>query len=170
MRTTVTLDPDVEELVRRRMRERGVSFTKAINDLVRDGAVVASERRPFRTETASLGNLSVDLDRALQIAVDLEDDELTDALKPVREAGRHERPAPRSQRRHTAARALEARPDRTLRAMPRPHRAGSRLLASFSLDRLQKLSETAAGPARHRGLAGDATAALLSERLRDVAR
>jgi hypothetical protein len=38
MRTTVTLDPDVEELVRRRMRERGVSFTKAINDLVRDGA------------------------------------------------------------------------------------------------------------------------------------
>jgi hypothetical protein len=26
MRTTVTLDPDTEALVRRRMRERGVSF------------------------------------------------------------------------------------------------------------------------------------------------
>ena len=32
MRTTVTLDPDVEAQLRAAMRERGVSFKVAIND------------------------------------------------------------------------------------------------------------------------------------------
>jgi hypothetical protein len=81
MRTTVTLEPDVEQLVRRRMRERGVSFKQAINDLVRGGAGVESDRRPFRTETASLGTSSVNLDRALQVVADLEDDELIRRLR-----------------------------------------------------------------------------------------
>jgi hypothetical protein len=76
MRTTVTLDDDVVQLIRRRMAERQVSFKKALNDAVRDGA--ASRRAPhkFVTRTADLGVPTVNLDRALQIAAELEDEEL----------------------------------------------------------------------------------------------
>lgn len=74
MRTTVTLDPDTEQLIRRRMRERGLSFKDALNEAIRQGAGDGSE--PFRTRTASLGRSTVPLDRALQLAAELEDDEL----------------------------------------------------------------------------------------------
>jgi hypothetical protein len=81
MRTTVTLDADTEQLVRRRMRERGMSFKEALNDAIRQGAGAAAERAPFRTETASLGVSRVNLDRALQVAADLEDDELVRRMR-----------------------------------------------------------------------------------------
>lgn len=81
MRTTVTLDPDTEQIVRRRMRERGMSFKEALNDAIRS-AVVADEGVPaFRTETAAMGESRVNLDRALQLAADLEDDELVRKLR-----------------------------------------------------------------------------------------
>ena len=35
MRTTVTLDPDVEAKLKAAMRQRGISFKVAINDAVR---------------------------------------------------------------------------------------------------------------------------------------
>lgn len=76
MRTTVTLDDDVEQLVRRRMAERQVSFKKALNDAIRDGAMGRAEPRRFVTRTADLGVPAVNLDRALQLAADLEDEEL----------------------------------------------------------------------------------------------
>lgn len=76
MRTTVTLDDDVEQLVRRRMAERQVSFKKALNDAIRDGATGRSEPRQFVTRTADLGVTAVNLDRALQLAAELEDEEL----------------------------------------------------------------------------------------------
>jgi len=76
VRTTVTLDPDVEALVRRRMLERGVSFKRALNEAIRDGVGSATSRSPFRTATADLGLPSVNLDRALQVAAELEDDEI----------------------------------------------------------------------------------------------
>lgn len=75
MRTTVTLDPDTEQMIRRRMRERGMSFKEALNDAIRSGRGDSSPR-PFVTETASMGESRVNLDRALQTAADLEDDEL----------------------------------------------------------------------------------------------
>lgn len=75
MRTTVTLDPDTEQLIRRRMRERGMSFKEALNDAIRSGST-AKTPRLFVTETASMGESRVNLDRALQVAADLEDDEL----------------------------------------------------------------------------------------------
>lgn len=74
MRTTVTLDEDVEQIVRRRMRERDLSFKEALNDVVRDG--VRSPAAPFRTATARMGEPTVNLDRALRIAAELEDEEL----------------------------------------------------------------------------------------------
>jgi hypothetical protein len=76
VRTTVTLDPDVEQIVRRRMRERGMSFKEAVNDLIRTGVLEPAARKPFRTATASLGVSLINLDRALQVVADLEDDEL----------------------------------------------------------------------------------------------
>ena len=76
MRTTVTLDPDADALVRRRMRERGVSFKEALNDAVRTALAPGREGPPFRTPTADLGVPSVTLDRALALAGELEDEEL----------------------------------------------------------------------------------------------
>ncbi len=75
MRTTVTLDADTEALIRRVMAERGVSFKKALNDAVRIGAGTRP-RQPFETRPRSMGEPTVGLDRALQLAADLEDDEL----------------------------------------------------------------------------------------------
>lgn len=74
MRTTVTLDPDTAQIVRRRMRERGMSFKEALNDAIRAGA--RGQAQQFRTQTASMGQPTVNLDRALQVAADLEDEEL----------------------------------------------------------------------------------------------
>ncbi len=37
MRTTVTLDPDVERLIKDAMRERGISFKEALNEAARIG-------------------------------------------------------------------------------------------------------------------------------------
>lgn len=77
MRTTITLEPDTAALVRRRMRERGVSFKQAVNDAIREGLGSGEQSAtPFRTRTADLGVPSVNLDRALQLAADLEDEEL----------------------------------------------------------------------------------------------
>jgi len=38
MRTTVTLDPDVEQVVHERMVAKGLSFKRALNDVIREGA------------------------------------------------------------------------------------------------------------------------------------
>lgn len=76
MRTTVTLDDDTFALIRRRMRERGVSFKKALNDAIRDGAAGRPAPEPFATRVVDLGVAAINLDRALQLAGELEDEEL----------------------------------------------------------------------------------------------
>lgn len=76
MRTTVTLDDDTLVVIRRLMRERQISFKKALNDAIRQGAQGRPGPAAFATRTADLGVPSVSLDRALQIAGELEDDEL----------------------------------------------------------------------------------------------
>ena len=82
MRTTVTLDADTEQIVRRRMRERNVSFKQALNDAIRSGAAQsAPPTEVFRTQTAAMGASAVNLDRALQVVADLEDDELIHRMR-----------------------------------------------------------------------------------------
>lgn len=81
MRTTVTLDSDTEHLVRQRMDEQGVSFKRAINDAIREGAARRPAPRKFATRTASLGTPTVNLDHALQIAGDIEDEELVRRMR-----------------------------------------------------------------------------------------
>ncbi len=80
MRTTVTLDADTEQLIRRRMSDRRISFKQALNDAIRAGCATPGEPVAFRTPTASMGPPIVSLDRALQLVADLEDDELVRKL------------------------------------------------------------------------------------------
>ncbi len=75
MRTTITLDPDVEALVRKLMAERGLSFKEAVNSALRS-ALATSGGEPFRTPTYSMGRPTVPLDHALRIAAELEDAEI----------------------------------------------------------------------------------------------
>lgn len=75
MRTTVTLDADTEALLRRLMAERQVSFKTALNDAIRAG-VAPRAKTEFHTTTARLGKPRADLDQALQLAGELEDEEL----------------------------------------------------------------------------------------------
>ena len=80
MRTTVTLDPDVEVLLKQAMRERGLSFKQALNEAVRAGLVRRdSPAAPFRQRTFQLGRPRVDLTKALALAGEL-DDQRTQAL------------------------------------------------------------------------------------------
>ncbi|MDN5861637.1 MAG: hypothetical protein L0H84_23800, partial [Pseudonocardia sp.] len=67
MRTTVTLDPDTEQIVRDRMAAKGVSFKQALNDSIRVGRLTA-EQQPFSTPVFRMGVPAVDLTKALQIA------------------------------------------------------------------------------------------------------
>jgi hypothetical protein len=76
MRTTVTLDDDVLQLVRRRMAEQQVSFKQALNDAIRAGVAGRPAPTRFTTRVADLGVPAVNLDKALQLAADLEDEEL----------------------------------------------------------------------------------------------
>ena len=80
VRTTVTLDPDVDQIIRRRMRERGLSFKEALNDAIR-GAATTGRSAAFRTAVASMGESRVNLNRALQVAADLEDDDLVRKMR-----------------------------------------------------------------------------------------
>jgi hypothetical protein len=58
------------------MRERGISFKQALNEAIRAGRADENRGTPFRTATAPLGVPVVNLDRALQLAAELEDEEL----------------------------------------------------------------------------------------------
>jgi hypothetical protein len=82
MRTTVTLDPDVEARLREVARERGISFKEALNNAVRAGLMAARDTREYRTPSRSLGlRPGISLDKALQVAADLEDAEVAHELE-----------------------------------------------------------------------------------------
>ena len=76
MRTTITLDPDVEVLVRRAMNERGLSFKDAVNDALRSALTSDRKRRPARTRSYAMGEARFPIEHALRIAGELEDEEI----------------------------------------------------------------------------------------------
>jgi hypothetical protein len=76
MRTTVTLDADTEQLLRRRMAEQKVSFKQAINDAIRAGLGRDAAQTAPITRTFDMGVPRVDLDKALRLAGELEDEEI----------------------------------------------------------------------------------------------
>lgn len=57
-----------------------MSFKQALNEAIRAGADEGCEA-PFRTLTAPLGVPAVNLDRALQVAAELEDEELVRKIR-----------------------------------------------------------------------------------------
>ncbi len=84
MRTTVTLEPDVEALLRRTMRERDLSFKEALNSAIRQGLSQRNPRPSTRTRvpTFRMGfDASYRWDKALALAASLEDDELVRKLE-----------------------------------------------------------------------------------------
>ena len=78
MRTTVTLEPDVQALIRAAMKERGMSFKEALNSAVRAGLTQAKpKRRNFVQKSYALGkDRNFRWDKALETAAALEDEEL----------------------------------------------------------------------------------------------
>jgi Arc/MetJ family transcription regulator len=82
MRTTVTLDPDVEALIRRAMKERGLSFKEALNAALRAGLTPAKPgKRDFVQKTFALGpEQNFRWDKALAAAEAIEDEELSRKL------------------------------------------------------------------------------------------
>ncbi|MDP8968939.1 MAG: antitoxin [Actinomycetota bacterium] len=76
MRTTVTLEPDVAALIDKDMRARGVSFKRAINDAIRLGLGGQAETAPYVVRARSMGRPAVPLTKALQVAAELEDEEI----------------------------------------------------------------------------------------------
>ena len=79
MRTTVTLDPDVEALIRSAMKQRGLSFKVALNSAIRAGLTLnRTAKRHFAQKTFALGaEQNFRWDKALATADALEDEELT---------------------------------------------------------------------------------------------
>jgi hypothetical protein len=78
MRTTVTLDEEVEAKLRTVMRERRISFKTALNDALRIGlGATAPATRRYRMPAQPMGvRRGVDLDHALRLAGELEDAEI----------------------------------------------------------------------------------------------
>ena len=80
MRTTVTLEPDVEALVRRTMREHGLTFKQAVNRAIRAGLGAKEGGAKISFPTYALGEPIVDVTKALRLAGELEDQELAARL------------------------------------------------------------------------------------------
>lgn len=77
MRTTVTLDEDTLALVKELMQREEISFKAAVNQAIRRGLSPPRRRRKFRQRTYSMGfNPAIPYDKALQLAGQLEDQEL----------------------------------------------------------------------------------------------
>lgn len=76
MRTTVTLDPDVDALLRKAVRASGEPFKQVLNAAIRNGLRPGSARapaKPFRQRTFKMGKPLVYLTKALSLAAELED-------------------------------------------------------------------------------------------------
>lgn len=79
MRTTVTLDDDLAEVLKRRARERDVPFKRVLNETIRAGLTAGTPAggAPYRMKPRNLGvRPGIDLTKALELAATLEDDEV----------------------------------------------------------------------------------------------
>jgi hypothetical protein len=84
MRTTVTLDPDVAAKLKEISRKRGISFKEALNSSVRRGFERGEAKaQPYRLPPPQRleARPGVDLDKALQLAGELEDAEIIRKLR-----------------------------------------------------------------------------------------
>ncbi len=75
----MTLESDVEAMLKKLMSETGVSFKDAVNSSLRRG-LEPSTRVEVSFPSYDLGVPMVDLTHALRLAADLEDDEIAREL------------------------------------------------------------------------------------------
>lgn len=99
MRTTVTLDPDVEQLLRDAMQQRRQSFKEALNQAIRAGLSgpggLGVADRPFSLRAHPMGlRAGIDPGRLNQLADELESDAFADLSQKLLGADK-----PRSRRR-----------------------------------------------------------------------
>lgn len=80
MRTTVTLEPDVEAFVKRAMRERGLTFKQAVNEAIRAGMTGRQAPQALQFPTHDMGEALIEVTKALRLAGELEDQELAARL------------------------------------------------------------------------------------------
>jgi hypothetical protein len=77
MRTTVTLDPDVESMLRKEVQKRGEPFKQVLNNAIRAGLRSPKRRgEAFEPLTFDMGKPRLDLTKAGALAAELEDEEL----------------------------------------------------------------------------------------------
>jgi hypothetical protein len=74
MRTTITLTPEAEALVRSVMKERKIGFTEAVNQAIVSGLSTSVVK--FSTPSFNMGRAKVPVDKALNLAGSFEDQEL----------------------------------------------------------------------------------------------
>jgi hypothetical protein len=78
MRTTIRLDDELLERLKREAQRQNVSLTRLINSVIEAGLASARTRRKraFRQQVFSLGPPRVSLTKALAVASQLEDAEI----------------------------------------------------------------------------------------------
>ena len=75
MRTTITLEPEAKALVEKAMKERRLTFKQVVNEAIIRG--LGTERTPrVDLPVHDMGKPLVNLDKALQIYGELEDEEI----------------------------------------------------------------------------------------------
>jgi hypothetical protein len=86
MRTTLTLDDELAEALKRTAFRSGSSFKQVVNDTLRAGLAAREappRRKRYRVKPAHLGGPlpGIDLDKALRLADALEDEALVRKLE-----------------------------------------------------------------------------------------
>ena len=87
MRTTVTLDPDVDRMLKEEMRRSGTSFREALNRAIRRGLAdsVATQRKAFKLRPRRLSlRLAIDPAMLQHFEEDLEIESFLEKTRKLR--------------------------------------------------------------------------------------
>lgn len=76
MRTTITLEPQTAALVEQAMREQDRSFKDVVNEAIRTGLSAHTPPQRVKLPTHDAGKPRMNLDKAVQLAGELEDQEI----------------------------------------------------------------------------------------------
>ena len=80
MRSTVRIDDDLMMELKERAHRENVSQTRMLNRLLREGIKASRgghpKKGPYRETTIAMGTPRVDLDKALALAADFDDEEI----------------------------------------------------------------------------------------------